>query len=241
MAVACHAQAGDFTAQLITGSDRILADESANIKVVLSNGTTSAIRVMDNSGLARDRQLFFILLPQDIMDYNVLHNRTLSLPHTNAWGAISTNLWGKTRVLAPGQVHVWDFTELLPIHSFVEYLELDHFDIYAQVLVGTNQWAYSNTNTVRVSSQEVKDGILRFTGIYPRIMDGTPRHFNVYEHTTDGDRFLFCDESLSRICKVENGVVPSFEVEANSHILKVTFNDNSPQIRFDLWEGKVIP
>jgi len=235
---ACHAHGGDFTVQLFTPPDRILEKEyTVDIRVAISNGTDSAIQIVEKS--VRNSQLFFTIIPQDLMDHAVYEKR-LHAPNTNFWEKISTtNAWTeiyKTRALAPGQTHEWDLGDFVfpPVQSLIDVAEITQFDMYAQVLVGSNQWAYSNTNTVRFSRTEVPDGILRFTGTYR-----TNRPVNVYEHTTDGDRFLLC--TVGRICKIGDGVVPSFEVEAGTDILKVTFSDNSPPVRFNIWEGKVIP
>ena len=232
--------------KLITEEGRILEDQcSWDIRVAVSNGTDSVIRIVDGGGAAKDTQLFLVLLPENIARYCVRENR-LQSPHTNFWEKISTtNRWTevyKIRTLAPGQTHLWDCSWLFPpIQLFAEDLPAtDQFDMYAQVLVGTNLWAFSNTNTVRFARQKIEDGILRFTGSFQwRQRTST---INVYEHTTDGDRFLFSDSSdPARICKVPVGVVPSFEVEASMDILKVTFSDNSPPVRFNISEGKVIP
>jgi len=242
----CHAQGGEVTVKLTTEAGRLLKDEYRwNIRVAVSNGTDSAIRVVEEVGYAKNTQLFFVLLPENIMRYCVRENM-LKAPHTNAWEKISTtNSWSTQhiRALAPGQTHEWDYSWLFPsIQLFAEELPavIDQFDMYAQVLVGTNLWPVSNTNTVRFSRQKIEDGILRFTGTY----QGKRRieNINVYEHTTDGDRFLFSANSdPARICKVPAGATPSFEVETGTDILKVTFSDNSPPVRFNIWEGKVIP
>jgi len=232
--------AGEVSVQLITPPDRILEKEyTVDIRVAISNGTDSVMRILDEAGYAKNTQLFFVLLPQDIMEHCVYEKRLYS-PSTNRWEIINTtNPWsdGHIRMLAPGQTHEWDLGDFMfpPVQYLIEPVTgITQFDMYAQVLVGSNQWVYSNTNTVRFSRMEVPDGILRFTGIY-----NTNQTVNVYEHTTDGDRFLLC--TSGRICKIGNGVVPSFEVETGTTILKVTFSDNSPPVRFDIWVGKVIP
>jgi len=242
MGLSCHAQGGEFTVQLITPPDRILKREySVDIRVAISNGTGSAIQIVDFPSLARDSQLFFTILPQNLMDYAVWETKGLRVPNTNSWEKITTtNTWSTkhVRMLAPGQVQMWDFGELDLFPSvqslFYNLSQVTQFDMYAQVLIGSSQWVYSNTNTVRFSQQNLKDGNVIFTGTYR----GT-RTFDVYEHTTDGDCFLFCTHT--RVCKVPAGATPSFEVEAGTDILKVTFSDNSPPVRFNIWEGKVIP
>jgi len=245
MGLACHAQGGEVTVKLITEEGRMLEDEYCwDIRVTVSNGTDSAIQIVEEGGSAKSTQLFLVLLPENLMR-NCVGGDRLKSPHTNFWENISTtNPWSTKRVrsLAPGQAHLWDCSWLFPpIQLFAEnFPAIDQFDIYAQVLVGTNLWAVSNTNTVRFSRQKIGDGVLRFTGTF----QGKRRvsTVNVYEHTTDGDRFLFSDNSdPARICKISVGVTPSFEVEPNSNILKVMFSDNSPPVRFNISEGKVIP
>jgi len=237
--LACHAHGGDFTVQLITPPDRILEKEyTVDIRVAISNGTDSAIQIVDLPGIARGAQLFFTILPQNLMEHAVYEKR-LHAPSTNWWEKITTtNTWNTKRVrtLAPGQAHEWDFGDFMfpAAQSLIDVAEITQFDMYAQVLVGTNLWAVSNTNTVRFSRTAVPDGILRFSSTYR-----PNRTVEVYEHTTDDDRFLLC--VTGRICKIGDGVVPSFEVEAGTDILKVTFSDNSPPVRFNISEGKVIP
>ena len=240
MGLACHAESGEVTVKLITPPDRILEKEyTVDIRVAISNGMDTAIQIVDLPGLAQGIQLFFTILPQDLMDYAV-YEKKLDAPSTNWWEKITTtNSWSTRRVraLASGQTHEWDLGDFTfpPVQILVaEGSKVTQFDMYAQVLVGSNQWVYSNTNTVRFSHTEVPDGILRFTDTYK-----VNRTVNVYEHTTDGDRFLLC--TSGRICKIGDEVVPSFEVEAGTEILKVTFSDNSPPVRFNISEGKVIP
>ena len=238
---ACYAYGGEVTVQLITPPARILRKEyTVDIRVAISNGTDSAIQIVKGGG-AKDTQLFFTIIPQDLMDYAVWETKKLHAPNTNFWERINTtNAWTeiyKTRTLAPGQTHEWDLGDFVfpSVHGMFDNLSrVTEFDMYAQVLVGTNLWAVSNTNTVRFSRTEVPDGILRFAETYR-----PNRTVEVYEHTTDGDRFLLC--VTGRICKIGDGVVPSFEVEAGTDILKVTFSDNSPPVRFNISEGKVIP
>jgi hypothetical protein len=226
-----HVFGGEVTVTLTTESDRILADEySDKTKLAISNGTDVAIRIVGKAYEAQNCQWFFATCPEHIMHTYTHPHRN---PHTRGLNFInSSNL-----LLAPGQVYVWEFEDGL--HPWLQvflnaYPNVDQYDLYAQVLVGTNQWVHSNTNTVRISRQNWKDGIVRFTGTYRR-----NQAFNVYEHTIDGDRLLFC--TLARVCKIPVGATPSFEVETGTDILKVTFSDNSPSVRFNIWEGKVIP
>ena len=173
------------------------------------------------------------------MDY-CLNEKLLIKAHTNLWQRISTGTSTlDTRALAPGQTHVWDLTEhFMPeADLFTSPLQTDQMNLYAQVLVGPNQWAYSNTNTVRFSTQKSSDGILRFTGTF--FWNNGTHPLVVHEVTTDGERFLFFDGD--RICKVPGQAVPSFSVDPGTHILNVTFSDNSPPVRFDIHEGRVIP
>lgn len=241
--LACYAHGGEFTVKLMTETGRILADQwDWDIRVAVSNGTDSAIRIVERGGAAKETQLFFVLLPEDLMIYGRDYHK-LKLPHTNFWEKISTtNSWSTkhVRTLTPGQTHLWDCSEAFSsIELIAENIPtIDQFGMYVQVLVGSNQWAYSNTNMVRFARQKTEDGNIIFTGTYT--YRGTqPFNFNVYEHTTDGDSFLFC--SFARVCKVPVGATPSFEVETGTDILKVTFSDNSPPVRFNISEGKVIP
>jgi len=240
MGLVYYAQSGEVMVKLMTETGRILEDQfSWDIRIAISNGTDSAIQIVNGGGGAKETQLFFTILPQELMDHAV-YEKKLDAPHTNFWEKINTtSKWTEiytTSTLAPGQTHLWDCSEVFPSIRFLaeDIPTIDQFDMYAQVLVGTNIWAVSNTNTVRFSRQKIEDGDIVFTGTYMG-----NRTFNVYEHTTDDDRFLFC--SFTRVCKIGNGVVPSFEVETGTDILKVTFSDNSPPVRFNISEGKVIP
>lgn len=246
----CYAQGNGITVHLITEPGRILKDEyGADIRVVLSNGTDKAVQVLDHVGIARTYQLF-MMLDNEVVMHRGAHDKMLSLPRQDAWSAISENLWGYNLALAPGQVYTWgctdEFRDSVVFESLLYWINQNCFslntnqvDMCAQVLVGHNQWVYSNTNTLRFSQQKIKDGILCFTGTYTG-KDGKTRDIRVYEHTTDGERFLFCGNSLSRICKIAKEVVPSFEMEADAKILKVTFSDKSPTVRFDVGKGRTL-
>jgi len=244
--LACYAHGGEVTVSLITETGRLLVDEwHSDVTVTVSNGTDTVIRVLDEPMLAKNNQCFLVLLPENLMMHCVGENK-LKSPHTNFWEKISTsNQWSETRirVLAPGQTHEWDCRqEFRQMQYFVEDNKtIDEFQVCMQVLVGSNQWVYSNTNTVRVSKEKkLEEGNVVFSGTFT--FNGTrQRAFNVYEHITDGDRFLFCGGSLSRICKVPAGAIPSFEVLAGTDILKVTFSDNSPSVQVNIPWGKAIP
>jgi len=234
--------AGDFTVQL-TCPSKLLKDEyRAEFKVALSNGTDTAIRVFEKAGDAYNWQVFFRLASQEHMEY-CLRERYLRPTNTTAWAVISTDMESNTRVLTPSQTHAWDFAILFsPVREgFVpDHLNITQMGIYAQVLVGPNQWVYSNTNAVSIAMQGIDDGIgnLLFTTSFPTIIGLST--VEVREVFIDADRFLF--SGLTRVCKISNTVTPSFAVDAGaSDILIVTFDDNSPTVRFNMRTGKIVP
>ena len=152
--LSCTAHAGDFTVTLTTPPGRILADEfSPEFKVAISNGTASAIRILKKPWEAFQEQIFWGISPQEHMDY-CLREKLLSAVRTNAWESIHANTLNDTLVLAPGQTHTWDLTDIFMPEAdlFTSPLQTDQMNLYAQVLAGPNQWAYSNTNTVRFSN-----------------------------------------------------------------------------------------
>jgi len=238
----CYAHAGEFSAKL-TCPSKLLRDEyRAEFKVALSNGTDSAIRVFERPSDAYNWQIFFRLESQEHMNYCLLEGY-LRNTNTTAWTVISTDMENNTRALAPGQTHEWVIASIFSptLEGFVpDHLNITQMGIYAQVLVGPNQWAYSNTNAVSVSTQSIEDGIgtVLFTSTFPTMIGDSLNE--VRSVTIDNERFLF--SGLTRVCKISNTVTPSFAVDAGaSDILIVTFDDNSPTVRFNMRTGKIVP
>jgi len=240
--VSCYAHAGDFTVQL-NCPDKLLRDEfMTEFKVALSNGTASAIRVYEKAGTALNAQVFFHLASQAHMDY-CLRERYLSPMRTNSWGSLSTNTSSyKTRLLNPGETHEWGFcvitTPFLHENFLPGYLNTTQAGVYAQVLVGPDQWACSNTNTVSFSTQSCNDGAVLFT--VPLTTPLGLSSYSVREITIDGERFLLGESA--RMCKISPTVTPSFAVDAvNPETINVTFDDNTPSLQWDIRNNKLIP
>jgi len=235
--------AGDFTVKL-TCPSKLLRDEyRAEFKVAISNGTTSTIRIFEKAGNTLDSLVFFRLESQEHMEYCLLE-RHLPRTRTNSWGRLSTNTSSyDTRLLTPGQTHEWNFASIFsPLREgFVpDFLNITQMGLYAQVLVGPDQWVCSNTNKVSISTQGIEDGIgtVLFTTSFPTMIGQCV--IEVREVLIDNDRFLFSD--FDRICKISATVTPSFAIDAGaSDILIVTFDDNSPTVRFNMRTGKIVP
>jgi len=160
---ACYAHGGEVSLQLITGSSGKSRDfNSANVRVVLSNGTDSAVQVLDDVMSAPMYQLF-IMLDNEYLMGCAKQNRILWEPKTNAWMAMATDkrIWGDdfNRTIEPGQTYTWGCTSEFPDSMIFDSLlhwingtcisaKTNQVNIYAQVLVRPNQWVYSNTNTL---------------------------------------------------------------------------------------------
>ena len=236
--LSCHAQTGGFTAQLETTPGKILTDEYwAMFKVTLSNGTASAIRVYKTEGAALGHQVFFGLGIQNHMDY-AINDKHLRKAHATSWQYISANTFSNTCWVNPGGTHTWDFSGMFNLFFIPQYLEVNQTSVYAQVLVGPDQWVNSNTNTVSFSELSSDDSPILFST--PLSTPLGPYAYNVREFTIDGERFLFC--GITRICKLTNSVTPSFSVvSTNSEILNISFGGTPPSILYDIRRGKIIP
>jgi len=238
-------QAGDFSVQLISPPHRILNDElPVEFKVTVSNGTPSAIRLYKSAGRALEKQVFFGIGNQRQMDFGI-QGKYFRKANVGVLRDLDSGPFDNTRLLNPGETHIWDFTGIFfsPFPDIAQRLEVDQMDIYAQVLVGTGRysysWAYSSTNTVCFSELSSKDGTLLFTTPPVPSLFG-PISYEVREITTDGERFLFC--GITRICKLTNSVTPSFSVvSTNSEILNISFGGTPPSILYDIRRGKIIP
>ena len=234
------AQTGEFVARL-TCPSKLLCDEfKTQIKVAVSNGTPSAIRVFERLGSS---QVYFALQSQPHMDY-CLRERHLRARRSTVWDSLSANDTGTfpTRLLNPGETHEWGFyvlfTPFLQKSFRPDYLNITQMELYAQVLVGPDQWAISNTNTVIFSTQSCENGSVLFSAPCGS-WQGAPICY-VREVWIDGERFLFCEDA--RMCKISNTTTPSFAIDAlNPDIINVTFDDNTPPFRWDIRKDKLAP
>jgi len=235
--LSCCAQASEFTVQLTTTPGKILSDEYwATFKVTLSNGTPSAIRVYESAGRALGRQVFFGLANQSHMNF-AINDKHLRKASTNAWGYISANTFTNTCLLNPGATHTWDFSGMFDLFFIPKHLEVNQTDVYAQVLVGSNQWAHSNTNTVSFSELGCDDGSILFTRTFSTPLGMKSTHAR--EITIDGELFLFY--GCERICKLTGLGPPTIVADPiTPHILTISFGANAPSILYDTKKG-IIP
>ena len=238
--LSCSAQTGDFVVQLTCPSKLLFDEFETQIKVAVSNGTPSAIRVFERLGSA---QVYFALQSQSHMDY-CLRERHLFERRARVWESLCTNDTGvfPTRLLNPGETHEWGFrlvdTPFLQKSFRPDYLNITQMGLYAQVLVGPDQWAISNTNTVSFSTQSCDDGPILFSTPY-YVGRETPM-CEIRVIWIDAERFLFI--GYKRMCKIPNTTTPSFAVDAiNSDIINVTFDDNTPPFRWDIRKDKLAP
>jgi len=140
--LSCYTHAGDFTVQLISPPHKILKDEYwAEFKVVLSNGTASAIRIYEMPGSAYNWQVFFALTNKEHMDYCLRRDDLREARPKNTWESLSTNSVNyKTRLLNPGETHTWNFADIFcPLGSFIpDYLDIRKFGV-AHSRAGVNR------------------------------------------------------------------------------------------------------
>ena len=228
--LSCFAQAGGFTVRLDTTPGKILRDEYwATFKVTLSNGTPSAMRVYEDAGSALDRQVFFGLGNPAHMDF-AINGKHLRKAHTTSWQYISVNTFSNTCWVAPGGTHTWDFSGMFNLFFIPQHLEVNQTSVYAQVLVGANEWARSNTNTVSFSGSGCDDGIILFTDTFSTPLGMKSTH--VREITIDGERYLFY--GCCRICKIAGLVTPYISLDpTNPDILNISLGANAPLVQFN--------
>ena len=236
--LSCHAQTGGFTAQLETTPGKILTDEYwAMFKVTLSNGTPSAIRVYQTAGAALDRQVFFGLGNQEHHDFSV-RGEHLRKAHTTSWQYISANTFSNTCWVNPGGTHTWDFSGMFNLFFIPQHLEVNQTSVYAQVLVGPDQWMNSNTNTVSFSELGCDDGPILFTRTFSTPLGMKSTHARAV--TVDGEPFLFY--GCRRLCNLTGLGTPTITADpVISNILTFDFGTNAPSFRFNTKTGEILP
>lgn len=214
-----------------------LADESVVQKVAVSNGTDSSFFIYKDIGMALDGQFFWCVTPAEKMESLIRNDRILQAPDNRAWKGLRS-LWEANQLLLPNGTHQWDTRGLnmLSPRIFEYYPEVS---LYVQVLVGSNVWVCSNTNTVRMLPKSVDTGVVRFESTYVGYRNFS-RSFKVYEHVLDDKAYLFAN--YCRLCEVPSNTVPSFSVNTNAAILTVSFsNTNARSVVFDLKNDKILP
>lgn len=214
-----------------------LADESVIQKVAVSNGTDSSFYVYKDIGMALDGQFFWCVTPAEKMESLIRNDRILQAPDNRAWKGLRS-LWDANQLLPPNGTHQWDTRGLnmLSPQIFEYYPEVS---LYAQVLVGSNVWVCSNTNSVRMLPKSVDTGVVRFESTYVGYRNFS-RSFKVYEHVLDGKAYLFAN--YCRLCEVPSNTVPQFSVNTNAAILTISFSDtNASSVVFDLKNDRILP
>ena len=214
-----------------------LADESVVQKVAVSNGTASSFYVYKSFDTAINGQFFWRVTPPEILDSLIRNDRILQAPDNRAWKGLRS-VWDANQLLPPGGKYEWETRGLniIPSRIFEYYPEVS---LYAQVLVGSNVWVCSNTNSVRMLPKSVDTGVVRFEGGYVGYRNFS-RTFKVYEHVLDDRTYLFVN--YCRLCEVPSNTVPQFSVNTNAAILTVSFsNTNAPSVVFDLKNDRTLP
>jgi hypothetical protein len=225
------------TVTLTTPPYLFLVDETVVQKVAVSNGTDESFNVYKSMGTALGRQFYWCITPVEKMESLIRNDRILQAPDNRAWVGLR-NLWDENQLLPSGGTHEWDTRgqNMLPPQIFEYYPEVS---LYAQVLVGSNVWVCSNTNSVRMLPKSVDTGVIRFEGGYVGYRNFF-RSFKVYEHVLDDKTYLFAN--YCRLCEVPSNTVPWFSVNTNAAILTVSFSStNSPPVVFDLKNDQIIP
>ena len=222
----------EVSVRLVTPEKRFLLEEDIPIQIVVSNGTSSSFCLFNDPFKARDRQFFWRVAPLAAME-TLFAAKVFRPVHTRAWKTLC-NLGETVSSLAPGQERVWDFQGINVLPAGIS----EHFSesqLYVQVLVGSNTWAYSNTNLVKMSRAWFESGQMKLDSAFLGV--GKEVLFKVYEHVLDGEHFLFCRGS--RICQVPDQIVPQFSMDTNSAVLTVIFEGtNMPPVRFDVKNQK---
>jgi hypothetical protein len=228
---------GEVTVRLETPDSSKLSfwQEPATVKIAVSNGTATSFNLYKNPFLARDSQFFWGVAPQSHMD-NLIAGKAICQPHSFDWQYISLPR-DRYSPLAPGEVRVWDFRgiNVLPLSMFHYYSGIQ---LYVQVLVGPNTWAYSNTNSVRISLADIKSGLLRLDSAFLGTEGLVP--FQMYEHELDGEHFLFSSR-LERVCQIPDSAVPTFAVNTNTAVMTVSFGASAPPVNYNVKTGQIVP
>lgn len=206
---------------LSTPQHRLLADEDFAVSVVLSNNSGNVIMAIDNPALALNRQLFFITGHDAKRPLDHLFANT----NNESWDSIVNNRLEGSTAIADGQVKCWDYKDIFP-NSLNDY---GVSNICVAILVGTNDWVFSPTNSMVFSNSKVSEGALRLNSAYARLSG--LESFKVYECGVDGTNFLF-SESRNRICAVPTNTTTTFLMNTNSGVLTISFGANMDPVRF---------
>jgi len=223
----------DVSIILNTPTNRYLHNEVIPVSITVSNGTTSSFFVHKATPFSESSQLYWCVSPQEKMDALTRFGH-IPVPH-NAWKYV-TQPQITNRPLAPGECIMWDdmgVSGWIPSRIFECFTNVN---LYAQILVGSNVWAYSNTNLVKSTTVMIENGTLLLESSFMSPQRPTyPFNVKIYEHVIDGERFLFDAENFKRICSVPEDATPNFSISTNAATLTVTFSGtNVPPFSYNL-------
>jgi len=226
--------ASGVSVTLDTPTNRYLCNESVPDTVTISNGTGSAFFVGKKAPRKNGPQMYWCVSPQAQMESLIRNHLILSRPN-NAWKYVTQPQIGN-RPLAPGETIVWDYEGVpfsIPSRIFENFTNVN---LYAQVLVGSNVWACSNTNLVKSTTVMIENGTLLLESTFESPQrPAYPFNVRIYEHTIDGERFLFYSALGQRICAVPENATPNFAINTNAAMLTVTFSGtNAPPVSYNL-------
>jgi hypothetical protein len=228
LALASGVLADGISVSLLTSEKMVLWGEKTLLKVVVSNGTAFSVNVYSDGVEAEESQLMW----REVSDV-LSPSPCFALPESRVVELIRRS--GQAPLLAPTEIRVWDFEEWgLP--GFPRFSGEKH--IFTQVLVNPGTWVSSNTNLVRIASQRYEEGLLRLISAYIGLSD-TLVPFKVYEHTLDGERFLFT--RCERVCQIPDSAVPTFAVNTNTAVMTVSFGASAPPVNYNVKTGQIVP
>lgn len=219
---------------LDTPTNRYLCNESVLVMITISNGTSSTFYVGKGAPFENGPQMYWCVSPKSQMESLIRNHFILSQPH-NAWKYVTQPQIGN-RPLTSGETILWDYKGIpfsIPSRIFENFTNVN---LYAQILVGSNVWAYSNTNVVKSTPVMIENGVLLFESVFTSPQRPKyPFNVKIYEHVIDGERFLFDAENFQRICIVPENTTPNFSINTNAAILTVTFSGtNAPPLSYNL-------
>lgn len=225
--------ASGVSVTLNTPTNRYLRDEVIPVSIIVSNGTAASFFVEKATPFSESAQLYWCVSPQEQMDA-LTRFRHLPLPR-NAWRYV-TQQQITNRPLMPGESIVWND---MGVSGWIPSKIFDCFtnvNLYAQVLVGSNVWACSNTNLVKSTTVMIENGTLLLESTFESPQrPAYPFNVRIYEHTIDGERFLFYSALGQRICAVPENATPNFAINTNAAMLTVTFSGtNAPPVSYNL-------
>lgn len=224
----------DVVVTLDTPTNRYLCNESVPVMITISNGTSSTFYVGKSAPFQNGPQMYWCVSPKSQMESLIRNHFILCQPY-NAWKYVTQPQIGN-RPLTSGETIIWNYKGMpfsIPSRIFENFTNVN---LYAQILVGSNVWAYSNTNLVKSTTVMIENGTLLLESSFTSPQRPTyPFNVKIYEHVIDGERFLFDAENFKRICSVPEDATPNFSISTNAATLTVTFSGtNVPPFSYNL-------